>query len=95
MLVDTGADATLIPRAILPFLLISEDTLKPSGFSLIGFDGTRSTATLVSVQIDFLGKRLAGDFLLTEENYGVIGRDVLSLFRIVFDGPKQFWEQAP
>ena len=42
MLVDTGADATLIPRAILPFLLISEDTLKPSGFSLIGFDGTRS-----------------------------------------------------
>ena len=94
MLIDTGADATLIPRAILPFLLISEESLKPSGFSLVGFHGARSPATLVSAQIEFLGKRLAGDFLLTEEHYGILGRDVLNLFRLVFDGPKLIWEEA-
>ena len=94
LLIDTGADATLIPRAILPFLDISEDALEPSGYLLVGFDGTQS-AVLVPVELEFLGKRLAGEYLLTEANYGVLGRDVLNLFRLVFDGPHQVWNEAP
>lgn len=71
LLIDTGADATLIPRAILPFLDISEDALEPTEYTLVGFDGTRSPAVLVPVELEFLSKRLAGEYLLTEANYGV------------------------
>ncbi len=86
LLIDTGADATLIPRAILPFLDILEEALVPSGYWLVGFDGTRSPAVLVPAEIDFMGKRLTGEYLLAEADYGVLGRDVLNLFRIAFDG---------
>jgi len=94
MLIDTGADATLIPRALLSYLDLSEETLKPSGYLLVGFDGTQSPAVLVPVEMEFLGRRLAGEYLLTETNYGVIGRDVLSLFRLVFDGPNLVWGEV-
>ncbi len=94
MLIDTGADATLIPRALLPFLGISEESLKPSEFSLIGFDGSRSPAILVSAELEFLGKRLRGEYLLIEAPYGVLGRDVLNLFRLIFDGPSKVWLEA-
>ena len=94
LLIDTGADATLIPRAILPFLDILEDALEATEYSLVGFDGTRSPAVLVPVELEILGKRLIGEYLLTEANYGVLGRDVLNLFRLVFDGPHQTWDEV-
>ncbi len=95
ILIDTGADATLIPRALLPYLDIVEEALEPSGYMLVGFDGTQSPAVLVPVELEFLGRRLAGDFLLTAANYGVLGRDVLNLFRLVFDGPNLVWDELP
>ena len=94
LLIDTGADATLIPRTIAPYLGISEETLAPSGFSLVGFDGSRSPAILVPAELEFLGRRLRGEYLLTDGTYGVLGRDVLNLFRLVFDGPNQVWEEV-
>jgi len=45
------------------------------------------------VTLEFLGKRVAGEYLLTETNYGVLGRDVLNLFRLVFDGPGSVWDE--
>ncbi len=93
LLIDTGADATLIPHAILPFLDILEDAIERTEYSLMGFDGTLSPALLVRVELEFLGRRLAGEYLLTETNYGVMGRDVLNFFRIVFDGPRQEWDE--
>ena len=93
LLIDTGADATLIPRAILPYLDIDEATLEPTGCSLVGFDGTMSPAILVPIMLEFLGKRVAGEYLLTEARYGILGRDVLNLFRLVFDGPGQIWDE--
>ena len=94
LLIDTGADATLIPRVILPHLDILEDALEATEYSLVGFDGTRSPAVLVPVELEFLGKRLIGEYLLTEANYGVLGRDVLNLFHLVFDGPHQIWDEV-
>ena len=93
MLLDSGADATLIPRAILRFLGIAEETLEPSGFFLVGFDGSRSPAVLLPVEMELLGRRLAGEYLLTEADYGILGRDTLNLFRLVFDGPRLIWDE--
>lgn len=93
LLIDTGADATLIPRALLPFLSILESSLEPTGYSLSGFDGTLSPVVLIPIELEFLGRRLRGEYLPTEMNYGILGRDVLNFFRLVFDGPQQIWEE--
>jgi len=32
-------------------------------------------------------------FLIAEQNQGVLGRDILNLLSLVFDGPNLFWEE--
>ena len=94
MLIDTGADITLIPRILLPTLGVTDASLKTADYVLVGFDGTRTPAYLVSLEIEFLDQKMPGDYSLTDDTVGVLGRDVLNRFRLVFDGPRLTWEEA-
>jgi hypothetical protein len=63
MLLDTGADITLLPSAAVRRLQIS----KAAGevFELMGFDGTRSTAAAVELELVFEGLTFRGRFMTT------------------------------
>src|SRR5918993_5094935 len=74
MLLDTGADVTLLPRSHVASLA-SPDAQR---YELEGFDGTKSTAPAVTAEMQFLGKSFRGQFLLIESWHGVIGRNVLN-----------------
>ena len=92
MLLDTGADVTLLPRtAVEP--LLSDLTDLPS-YKLIGFDGNRSTAQAVNLEIRFNKKLFRGQFLLTDEPHGVLGRNILNSLSLHFDGPTLTWKEA-
>jgi len=90
MLLDTGADATLIPQ-----ILVDEDGL---GFAAIGtyeiesFDKTVSYSPIVRLQMIFEGRSFRGEFLTINQNYGIIGRNVLNSVKIEFDGQNLRWE---
>jgi hypothetical protein len=58
---------------------------------LVGFDGTRSTAAAADLDMLFLGKAFRGRYLLTNDDHGVLGRDVPASVAILFDGPRQEW----
>src|SRR5262245_58546414 len=73
MLLDTGADVSLLPRAHVESLVSSAAT----EYELEAFDGTRSMAQAVTVELEFLGKTFRGQYLLTNNWYGVLGRNVL------------------
>ena len=89
MLLDTGADVSLLPRSqIAP--LASPDAEQ---YELQGFDGTRSAASAVTVEVEFLGKSFRGQFLLVDNWHGVLGRNVLNSLRILLDGPSQNWAE--
>lgn len=90
LLLDTGADVTLLPRS--PVFSLGE-TASVGDFELIGFDGTRSISSAVDLELVFLKRVFKGRFLLIDQEWGILGRDVLNHLTLVFDGPQGFWDE--
>jgi hypothetical protein len=90
MLLDTGADVSLLPRSHVSQLV----TPDAQHYELEAFDGTRSSAPAVHVELTFLGKSFRGQFLLIEGWHGVLGRNVLNNLSVLFDGPSTNWSEA-
>lgn len=92
LLIDTGADVTLLPASC-----VDEITLPPTQFGtceLAGFDGRRSDARTIQADVIFLGMKFRGKYVLLEnEEIGVLGRDILNHVRLLLDGPRLMWSQ--
>ncbi len=89
MLLDTGADVSLLPRTHVAALL-SPDAEQ---YELQAFDGTRSAAAAVTAELQFLGKSFGGQFLLIDGWHGVLGRNILNSVSLLFDGPSRKWTE--
>ena len=87
MMLDTGADVSLLPRS----LVAPPASPDAKQYELEAFDGTKSTAPAVSVELQFLGKSFRGQFLLTDSWHGVLGRNVLNNLSLLLDGPSRKW----
>ena len=85
MLLDTGADVTLIPRAALEKLGL---TLIPDlSYELAGYDGRTNYADVVQLELVFCRRTFRGQFLLVDQPWGIIGRNVLNAVALLFHGP--------
>ncbi|MFL6208870.1 MAG: hypothetical protein ACJ74W_08475 [Pyrinomonadaceae bacterium] len=91
MLLDTGADVTLIPQAVLITLGVVVGTGQQ--YELVNFDGSTSFAPVVRVEMTFLARTFRGQFLLLEQEWGIIGRNILNAMPLLFDGPNLMWDQ--
>ena len=89
MLLDTGADVSLIPRASLKALNLS--TTQDRLYELISFDGTISLAPIVQLELVFCNRTFKGQFLVIDRALGILGRNVLNSVSLVFDGPNFKW----
>lgn len=90
MLIDSGADATLIPLSVCKQLDL------PCGsqaFELEGFDGTRSAAETVQGKLLFLKRSFMGEYLTIDQEYGYLGRDILNHISLMLDGPRLIWDE--
>jgi hypothetical protein len=94
MLLDTGADVTLIPQ--VPVNQLGVGIIPGQSYELRGFDGNPSFAPAVQLDLVFLNRTFRGRFLLIEQEWGILGRDVLNLVFLWLDGPRLVWsEQVP
>jgi hypothetical protein len=89
MLLDTGADVTLIPKSAVDALGLTPGA--EDSYELIAFDGSRSVAQAVRLDLIFLKKTFKGQFLMVDQEWGLVGRDVLNHVAILFDGPRLQW----
>lgn len=91
MLLDTGADVTLIPSATLAQLKIG--SVKNKSYQLIGFDGSTSFAPMVQLELIFCRRIFRGQFLLIDQAWGILGRNVLNAVALILDGPNHTWDE--
>ncbi len=91
LLLDTGADVTLLPRMAVERLGVP--LLVNEQYELMGFDGSRSFARVVMLDVLFLRRAFRGRYLLTEVEPGILGRDILNHVMVLLDGPRQQWSE--
>ncbi|MGL6072790.1 MAG: aspartyl protease family protein [Fimbriiglobus sp.] len=88
---DTGADITLLPRWAIEHLgVISQSD---ASVELAWIDGTTRFAESVEMEVSFQGGRFQGRYALVDQPHGIIGRNLLNHFRLVFDGPAKTWHR--
>ena len=91
LLLDTGADITLLPRTAVEHVGVRP--LGGQDYQLIASDGTASTAQAVELEMIFLKKAFRGRYLLIDEDCGVLGRDVLASVVLLLHGPRREWSE--
>jgi predicted aspartyl protease len=91
MLIDTGADVTLLPEAVVKELGLLEQS--EQRYELIGLGKISSSSPAVVAEMIFADYIFRGQFLLVDQEWGIIGRNVLNLLTLVFDGPQRIWER--
>lgn len=88
MLIDSGADVTLVPHSAINALGLS---VSETRYELMGFDGSTSFAPVIHLELTFEGRKFRGQFLITQDDVGVLGRNVLNKIPLVLHGPRQEW----
>ena len=91
MLLDSGADVTLIPQQAVTQLGAAIES--EAGYEVMGFDGRKSVARVVNLDLIFLRRVFRGRFLVGNQEWGVMGRDVLNHVSVLLDGPHLVWEE--
>ena len=91
MLLDTGSDITLLPKSFCEKIGVTISTTR--FLELVAFDQSISIAFYTSLDFIFLNKLFRGDFLVYEHQEGIIGRDILNEFSLLFDGKNQNWQR--
>jgi predicted aspartyl protease len=91
MLIDTGADATALPRAYVEQLNI--EPAKDKSYLAVGFDGQERIVNMVELEMEFLGRKFKGKFLLVDQPTGYLGRNIMNNLRILLDGPRGKWNE--
>jgi hypothetical protein len=91
MFIDSGADVTFLPASA-----VSQLGLPNRGDrEVTAFDGSKSVAASVKCEVLFLGQAYRGDYLIVDDQYGLLGRDILNRVSLLLDGPKLNWREAP
>ena len=89
MLIDTGADTTLLPSDVVEKLGVKAE--EDTGFEVQVFDGDTKFLRIVKLDLLVLDKTFRGDYLLIDRPIGILGRNILNNLRILFDGPRGEW----
>ena len=90
LLIDTGADVTL-----LPLVAVNAAGIEQTGasYELLAFDGRSNSAAVVRAELLMLGRTFRGQFLVIDQEVGILGRNVLNAIALLLDGPQQTWNQ--
>jgi hypothetical protein len=88
--IDTGADVTLLPlHAVNAAEIEQTDAL----YELLAFDGRSSAVGAVRADLLMLGRTFRGQFLVVDQQVGILGRNILNALALLLDGPQQRWSE--
>ena len=91
MLLDSGADISLIPQTAADALGLA--AIPERRYELVGFDGSTSLAPVVQLELVFSRRTFRGQFLLIDQEWGILGRNILNAIPLLLDGPRLTWDE--
>lgn len=89
LLIDTGADATLLPLNAVKKLGVEIEV--DSEFEVQVFDGETKLLQVARLDLLVFNKTFKGEYLLIDRPEGILGRNILNHIRLLLDGPQQEW----
>ena len=90
LLIDTGADVTLLPIAAVDAAGIEQTG---TSYELLAFDGRSNSAGVVRGELLMLGRTFRGQFLVIDQEVGILGRNILNSLALLLDGPREMWSE--
>jgi predicted aspartyl protease len=90
LLIDTGADVTLLPLAAVNAAGIEQTG---TSYELQAFDGRSHAAGIVRGELLMLGRTFRGQFLVIDEEVGILGRNIVNTLALLLDGPQETWSE--
>ena len=90
LLIDTGADVTLLPLSAVNAAEIEQTG---GSYELLAFDGRSSAVSAVRADVLMLGRTFSGQFLVIDQQVGILGRNILNALALLLDGPQQTWSE--
>ncbi|MBI2331168.1 MAG: aspartyl protease family protein [Chloroflexi bacterium] len=91
MLIDTGADTTLVPTYAVERLGINPEENR--SVEVQGFSGDTNLLKVAKLDLLVLNKTFKGEYLLIDRPIGILGRNIFNKLRILFDGPRGEWNE--
>ncbi len=76
MLIDTGADVTIVPRWVIDRLGMGAESER--GYEVAGFGDAVNILRAVEMEMLFCKKAFRGQYLAVEQPWGILGRNVLN-----------------
>ena len=89
VLLDTGADISVLPISAVDALVLPATD---SVYEVMAYDNNVRECRAVRAEVVFPRKRFKGQFLVLDQEVGVLGRDVLNHVLLILDGPHPEWE---
>jgi predicted aspartyl protease len=90
LLIDTGADVTLLPLGMVNAAGIEQTG---TSYELLAFDGRSHSASVVRAELLLHGRTFRGQFLVIDQEVGILGRNILNTLALLLDGPQQTWSE--
>lgn len=92
MLLDTGADISVLPPGLAASLAL--EVQAGHAIETEGYDGRRSTLRVVSATLEFERIIFNAEFVLLDHDQpaGILGRNILNLLHLQLNGPANEWD---
>jgi hypothetical protein len=88
LLLDSGADVSVVPRAAARSV---GARIGRSTAAIQFLAGQAVVLDEAELTVEFLRYRFRGSFLVVDSSYGIAGRNILNALALTLDGPRLEW----
>jgi hypothetical protein len=89
MVLDSGADVSALPRSVVDALALGASDRV---YEIMAYDNSVRVCGAVLADVIFMRGHFKGQFVVLDQEVGILGRNILNHFVVTLDGPRLAWD---